>query len=60
MLESRSILDGRLSLAEVVEILLCPSSLVVYSKDFDKCVLEVGKGCEDSVGLGALFGRALL
>ena len=58
--ESRGILDGRLSLAEVVEILLCLSSLVVHSEDFDKCVLEVGKGREDSVGLGAPFGRAPL
>ena len=58
--ESRGILDGRLGLAEVVEVLLRPSSLVVHSEDFDKCVFEVGKGCEDSVDLEAPFGRAPL
>ncbi len=58
--ESRGILDGRLSLAEVVEILLRPSSLVVHSEDFNKYVFEVGKGREDGISLGALFGRALL
>ncbi len=58
--ESRGILDGRFSLAEVVKVLLRLSSLVVHSKDFDKYVLEVGKGREDSVSLGAPFGRALL
>ncbi len=58
--ELRGILDSRLSLAEVVEILLCLSSLVVHSEDFDKYVFEVGKGREDSVGLRAPFGRALL
>ncbi len=54
--ESRGILDGRLGLAKVVKILLCPSSLVVYSKNFNKYVFEVSKGCEDSVGLRALLG----
>ena len=58
--KSRGILDSRLSLAEVIKILLCPSSLVIHSKDLDKRVLEVGKGRENSVGLGALFSRALL
>ena len=58
--ESRGILDSRLGLAEVIEILLRPGSLVVHSKDFDKCVLEVGKGCEDGVSLGAPFGQAPL
>ncbi len=60
LLESRDILDSRLSLAEVVKILLCPSSLVVYSKDLDEYVLEVSKGREDDVSLGALFSRPLL
>ena len=58
--ESRGILDSQLSLAEVVKILLYFSSLVVYSKDFDKYVFEVGKGREDGVSLRALFGQALL
>ena len=56
LLELRGILDSRLSLAKVVKILLCLSSLIVYSKDFDEYVFEVGKGCEDSVSLRALFG----
>ncbi len=60
LLELKSIFDSRLSLAEVVKILLCFSSFIVYSKDFDECIFEVGKGCEDSVSLRALFGRPLL
>ncbi len=54
--ESRGILDSRLGLAKVVKILLCPSSLIVYSKNFDECVLEVSKGYKDGVGLRALLG----
>ncbi len=54
--ESRGILDGRLGLAEVIKILLCSSSLIIHSKDFDKYVFEVSKGYEDGVSLGALFG----
>ncbi len=60
LLESKGILDSQLSLAEVVKVLLCLSSLVVYSKDFDKCVFEVSKGREDSVSLGAPFSQAFL
>ncbi len=60
LLESRDILDSRLSLAEVIKILLYLSSLIVYSKDFDKCVFEVDKGYKDDISLGALFGQALL
>ena len=56
LLESRGIFNGRLSLAKVVEILLCPSSLIVYSENLDECVFEVGEGCEDSVGLRAPLG----
>ncbi len=56
LLESRGILDGRLSLAKVVEILLRFSSLVVHSEDFDKYVFEVGKGYEDGVSLKAPLG----
>ncbi len=55
LLESRGILDSRLSLAEVAKVLLCSSSLIVHSKDFNKCVFEVGKGYKDSVSLRALF-----
>ncbi len=58
--ESRGILDGRLGLAEVVKILLRPSSFVVHSEDFDKYVFEVGKGRKDGISLGAPFGRAPL
>ncbi len=54
--ESRSILDSRLSLAEVIKVLLCPSSLIVHFKDFDKYIFEVSKGREDGVSLRALFG----
>ncbi len=60
LLELRSILDSRFSLAKVVKVLLCFSSLVIYSKDFNKCVFKVGKGYKDSVSLRALFGQALL
>ncbi len=60
LLESRGILDSRFSLAKVVEILLCFSSLIIHFKDFNKYVLEVGKGYEDSVGLRTLFSWALL
>ena len=52
----RGIFDSRFSLAKVIKILLYPSSLVIHSKDFDKCVLEASKGREDSVGLKALLG----
>ncbi len=58
--ESKGILDSRLSLVEVIKVLLCLSSLIVYSKDFDKCVFEVSKGREDSVSLRALFSQAPL
>ncbi len=54
--ESRGILDSRLSLAKVIKILLCPSSLIIYFKDFDEYILEVSKGYEDSVSLRALLG----
>ncbi len=60
LLESRSILDSRLSLAEVIKVLLCPSLLIVYFKDFNEYVFEVSKGHEDSVSLKALFSRPLL
>ncbi len=60
LLESGGILDSRLSLAEVVKVLLCSSSLIVYSEDLDKRVFEVSKGRENGVSLGALFGRAFL
>ncbi len=60
LLESGGILDSRLSLAEVVKILLCSSSLIVYSEDLNECVFEVDKGCKDSVSLGAPFGRPFL
>ncbi len=60
LLESRGILDGRLSLAKVVEILLCLSSLIVHSENFDEYVLEVGKGYEDGVGLRAPLGWTFL
>ncbi len=55
LLESRSILDSRLSLIKVVKVLLYPSLLIIHSKDFDKYVLKVSKGYKDSVSLGALF-----
>ncbi len=58
--ELRGILDSQLSLAEVVKVLLRLSSLIVHSEDFDKYVLKVSKGYEDSVGLKAPFSRALL
>ncbi len=54
--ESRDILDSRLSLAKVIKILLCPSSLIIHSKNFNEYVLEASKGYEDSVGLRALLG----
>ncbi len=56
LLESKGILDSRLSLAKVIKILLCPSPLIIYSKDFNEYVFEVSKGREDSVGLRALLG----
>ena len=55
LLELRGILNSRLSLAKVVEVLLCSSSLIMHSKDFNKCVLEVSKGYKDSVDLRASF-----
>ena len=55
LLESRSVFDSRLSLAKVVEILLCFSLLIVHSEDFDECVFEVSKGRKDSVSLRALL-----
>ncbi len=54
--ESRGILDSRLSLAKVIKILLCPSSLIVYSENFDEYILEASKGYKDNVGLRALLG----
>ncbi len=59
LLELRGIFDSRFSLAKVIKILLCPSLLIMHSKDFDKCVFKVGKGCKDSVSLRALLGRPL-
>ncbi len=58
--KSKGILDSRLSLVEVIKILLYPSSFIVYSKDFNKYVFEVSKSYKDSVSLEAPFGRALL
>ncbi len=58
--ESRSILNSRFSLAEVIKVLLYFSSLIVYSKNFDKYVFEVSKGYKDNVSLRALFDRASL
>ncbi len=60
LLESRGILDSQLSLAEVIKILLCSSSLIVYSKDFDKYVFKVGKGYKDSVSLEAPLSQTSL
>ncbi len=56
LLELRGILDSRLSLAKVIKILLRFSSLIIYSKDFNKYVLEVSKGYKDNVSLKALLG----
>ena len=55
LLESRGILDSRLSLAKVIKILLYPSSLIVYSKNFNEYVFEVGEGYKDSISLRALL-----
>ena len=55
LLELKSILDSRLSLAKIIKILLCLSSFIIHFKDFDEYIFKVSKSYKDSVSLKALF-----